>query len=101
MTKWILTSVAMLAATLPAMAALPPQYQRQAELQAVLVEATELFGIGHLIESIVMIGRDVYEVTGDGCSATMTISDVPPKQGAEPMVGPRQFTVEAGELACD
>ena len=101
MTKWILTSIAMLAATLPAVAALPPQYQRQAELQAVLVEATEQFGIGHLIESIVMTGADSYEVTGDGCRMTLTIEDAPQDKAAEPMVGPRQFTVKPGPLACD
>ena len=101
MKRMTLACMLLMLGTVAALAALPPQYQRQAELQAVIVEATEQFGIGHLIESIVMTGGDSYEVTGDGCRMTLTIEDAPQDKAAEPMVGSRQFTVKPGPLTCN
>lgn len=101
MKRITLAGMALLMTPAAALAALPPQYQRQAELQAVIAQATEQFGIGHLIDSIVRTGPDNYEVSGDNCRMTLTIEDAPQDPSAAPVVGPRQFTVKAGPLVCN
>ncbi len=89
-----------LAAT-PSFAALPPHYQRQAELEAIITHVVEEFGIDHPIESIVLKDTDFYDVISGTCRMEVVIVDVPPAAGAEPMVGPRQFAVESGPLVCE
>ena len=87
--------------TLPALAALPPHYQRQNELEAIIAHVVEEFGIGNPIDSIVMKDTDFYEVISGACRMEVVIVDIPPKPGAEPMAGPRQFAVESGPLVCE
>ncbi len=88
-----------LATTLPAMAALPPQYQRRAELTAVLDAATDIFGIGKIIDAIEYSGPDVYAVRSGACTLTVRIVDAP-KQREPGWVGPREFQAVADPLAC-
>ena len=96
----LLAAAAILAAALPASAALPPQYQRAAELRAILddTDIVDLFGIGRLIERIEFVEPDLYRVTSGNCHLEVRIVDKPAASG---MVGPRQFEVEPGELICD
>jgi hypothetical protein len=84
---------------LPALAALPPQYQRQRELEAVLNAAVEALGIGNPVDWIEMTAPDVWKVTGGSCHISITIVDAPTKHGAG-WVGPREFAVKTGEVVC-
>lgn len=97
--KWV--GLVMLAGTVPAMAALPPHYQRQDELEAIIAHVLEEFGIARPIESIMMKDTDFYEVISGACHMEVVIVDVPPAPETEPMAGPRQFAVESGPLVCD
>jgi len=85
-----------------ALAALPPQYQRQAELVAIIEspDVVEVFGIERPIEGVRITDVDVYEVTGGGCRMQVRIIDVPRTENGG-IVGPRSFAVEAGELFCE
>ena len=89
-----------LAGTLPALAALPPHYQRQNELEAIIAHVIEEFGIDHPIDSIVMQDTDFYKVISGNCHMEVVIVDVPPEPNAEPITRPRQFAVESGPLVC-
>lgn len=94
------TVATLLAASLPASAALPPQYQRVAEMRAILddITITDLFGIQRPIERIEYIETDLYRVTSGACHVDVRIVDKPNVSG---MVGPRQFEVEPGVLVCE
>ena len=87
-----------LAACLPASAALPPQYQRAAELRAIIddIDIVDLFGMDRLIERIEYVEPDLYRVTSGSCHVDVRIVDKPNQ-----MVGPREFEVEPGELVCE
>lgn len=99
MRKWAMCLTLVLAATLPALAALPPHYQRQAELTAVLNIATEVLGIGQLIDGIELSEPDVYSVRSGPCTLTVRIVDTPKKR--EPgWVGPREFEAVPDPLTC-
>jgi hypothetical protein len=87
--------------SLPALAALPPHYQRQDELGAIMAHVVDEFGIGRPIESIIMLGTDFYAVTSGPCRMEVMIVDLAPEPGAEQMAGPRRFAVESGPLVCD
>lgn len=91
-----IAAAAMLSAV-PAEAALPPQYQRAAELRAIIddAEIIDLFGIDRLIERIEYVAPDLYRVTSGNCQLDVRIVDKPTQ-----IVGPRQFEVEPGELVC-
>ncbi|KKB78947.1 hypothetical protein VW35_09205 [Devosia soli] len=87
------------AATTPAIAALPPHYQRQAEFAAVLEAATVAMGIGRLIDAVEMTGPDAFMVKSGGCSVIVRIVDAPKKK--EPgWVGPREFEARADAVVC-
>ena len=90
-----------LATALPALAALPPQYQRQRELLAIIENAaiTDEFGIEG-IESVESVGVDRYRVTGGRCALEVTIVDAPSTRPAG-FTGPREFILEIGETVCD
>lgn len=86
--------------SLPTLAALPPHYQRQNELMALVGEATEALGVQRPIEAIEMVGRDFWVVRSGDCTLELQIVDVP-LEGKEPgFVGPRNFAVEAGPVVC-
>lgn len=85
----------------PAFAALPPQYQRQAELRAIIdnSEIIDVFGFDG-ISSIEHIEPDLYRVTGGACTLDVTIKDTPNTHDAG-WVGPREFTTVPGKPVCN
>jgi hypothetical protein len=96
----ILAVLTLMAATvLPALAALPPHYQRQRELEAVLSAAVEALGIGNPVDRVEMTAPDEWNVMGGDCHITMTVVDAPTEHEAG-WVGPREFAVEPGDVVC-
>lgn len=83
----------------PALAALPPHYQRQAEFVAALDAAVEILGISSPLDAIVLTEADKFEVKAGNCTLIVTIVDAEDK-GSSIMAGPRQFRAEAGEKVC-
>ncbi|MDB5507145.1 MAG: hypothetical protein JWR75_1783 [Devosia sp.] len=101
MRPFILALPLILATVLPAFAALPPQYQRQKELLAIVESeaVNEEFGMDG-IESVEYLGEDRYRVTGGNCTLDVTIVDAPSTHPAG-FTGPREFALELGETACN
>ncbi len=87
-------------ATLPALAALPPHYQRQAEFVAALNAAVETLGIAHPIDAITLVEADRFEVKAGTCSLIVNIVSEEETR-PEGMVGPRLFRAEAEEPVCE
>ncbi|HEX9946038.1 MAG TPA: hypothetical protein VGA98_00705 [Allosphingosinicella sp.] len=85
-------------AAIPAEAALPPQYQRTAELRAVLDDdkVAEAFGSAP-IERIEYVRSDLYRVSAGRCRVEVAIVGLPMPGG---VVGPRRFGVKAGRKVC-
>jgi hypothetical protein len=83
-----------------ALAALPPQYQRQAELEQIIAAATDALGIGNVITAISMTGTDEWEVIGGQCSVKLTVVDVPRPDSEPGFAGPRNFAVQADTVRC-
>lgn len=99
MRKLVMCLTLVLATTLPAVAALPPQYQRRAELTAVLNVATDALGIGKIIDAVEWTEPDVYSVRSGACTLTVRIVDTPKKR--EPgWAGPREFQAVPDPLTC-
>jgi hypothetical protein len=90
-------TLAMLAAA-PASAALPPNYQRLAELNAVLAlsEVGRAFGI-EPIQRVEYVRPDLYRVSAGRCHLDVRIVDLPTPAG---MVGARRFEARAGRRVC-
>jgi hypothetical protein len=84
---------------LPASAALPPNYQRLAELRAVLAHpgVAGAFGVMEPIERIEYAGPDLYRVTAGRCRLDVRIVDLPMPRG---MVGARRFEARPGRRMC-
>lgn len=86
---------------LPAMAALPPHYQRIIELKAVLDSSAVVDALVEAdappIERVEWVHDDIYRVTAGACSVDAEIRDTPVRSG---MVGPRRFKVVAGKVDC-
>jgi hypothetical protein len=99
MRKLVMCLMLVSAMPLPALAALPPHYQRQAELNAVVTVATDVLGIGNLIDAVELTEPDVFSVRSGECTLIVRIVDTPGKH--EPgWVGPREFTAVPAPLAC-
>lgn len=84
----------------PALAALPPQYQRMVELHAVL-DAADAGGVPDQLGEIVgvaYIGPDLYEIYGETCTVLARIVSTPQKGPL--VVGPRQFEVRLDPPVC-
>jgi hypothetical protein len=94
----LLAPAALALAAMPAAAALPPQYQRTAELAAVLESDKVLEAFGSMpIERIEYVRSDLYRVTAGRCRVEVAIVDRPAPGG---MAGPRNFGVKAGRKVC-
>jgi len=85
-------------AAMPASAALPPNYQRLAELRAVLAlpAVGTAFGI-EPIERIELVRPDLYRVSAGRCHLDVRIVDLPTPRN---VVGARRFEARAGRTVC-
>ena len=83
----------------PAAAALAPNYQRMAELRAVLAlgEIATFGGTMRSIEQIEYVTHDLYRVTAGNCHIDVRIVSLPTPAG---MVGARRFEARAGQPIC-
>lgn len=93
-----LAFVAITAAS-PAFAALPPAYQRAAELKAVTDVATKALD-GDPIVGVEYILEDVYRAYSANCVVTVLLNTIQ-DEGNEPMVGPRRFEAIADTPVCE
>lgn len=93
--------IALLAAALaaaPASAALAPNYQRQAELRAVIAhpQVARAFG-SDPIDRVEYVRTDLYRVSAGRCRLDVAIVGLPTPRGVS---GPRRFDVRPGAFAC-
>ena len=98
-----IAGVAAILFTVPALAALPPQYQRAAELKAIIdnAEIPAAFPEGKPIDRVEFVSPDLYRVTAGNCSLEVKIADKPASADTPPMVGPRQFELSIGKVECN
>lgn len=96
--KMIVGAAAMIFAV-PALAALPPQYQRAAELKAIIDndDIPAAFPGGTPIDRVEYVSNDLYRVTAGKCSLEVKIVDQPMPEG---LVGPRRFELSVGKVEC-
>lgn len=80
-------------APMSAQAALPPQWQRAAELEAVIKAGTE--ALDAPIESVTLIWDMVYAVTHDECQVQIQVVYLP-----QDTPGPQKFEIKVGEKTC-
>lgn len=82
-----------------ALAALPPDVQQDREVSAILAHSAvkEAFK-DKAIDSIEVIGWDLYRVSSGNCHMDVTVLDDP---DAPKVPGPRAFLLEPGPLVCD
>lgn len=78
--------------------ALAPQYQRAAELRAVVADGhiANAFD-GAPIERVEFVRADLYRVSAGRCRLDVAIVDLPVPSG---VVGPRRFAVKPGRKVC-
>lgn len=85
----------------PADAALPPQYQRQRELAAIVESPDVLAKLGgRPIQAVTLIAPDHYRVRSDRCELDIRIGDDPPTASEPARPGPRRFRLVVGEPDC-
>lgn len=96
--QYLLIGAAAFAGVSSSWAALPPNYQRIAELQAILADSAvvESFKVNQPIERIEFTKTDLYRVTAGKCHVDVAIVDQP----GEKRPGPRQFTVKVVASTC-
>lgn len=94
----ILAIAAMFASMTAAHAALAPNYQRLAELRAILNDPGVIAVFGNdPLTSLNYLGPDHYQAASERCQLAVRIVGRPLPAG---MVGARQFTVSPGKIAC-
>ena len=84
------------AAGVPASAALPPNYQRLAELRAVLAHP-QVARMGPSVDRIEYVKSDLYRVTAGRCRMDVAIVGLPMPRD---MVGARRFEARPGRNVC-
>ncbi len=80
----------------PASAALPPHYQRLAELRAVLALA-DVAALGAPVDRVEWVRADLYRVTAGRCRVDVRIVDLPTPRN---VVGARRFEARPGRRVC-
>lgn len=90
-------AAAALLASGAASGALPPHYQRLAELRAVLNHAEVASGLGRPIDRIEWLGPDLYRVSAGRCHIDVRIVTLPTPHG---LVGARRFEARPGRPVC-
>lgn len=98
----VAAGLGLLISTLPGHAALPPQYQRLAEIRAILDDSgvAQLFDVAHPIDKIEYVSPDLYRVSSGTCSMDVAIAPDPAWKPKPNWVGPRHFIVVPGKLVC-
>ena len=99
MTRIGFVAAFLLAGTVAASAALPPYWQRKAEIDAIADSsdvARRLEDHGP-IDAIEHVGNDHYQVRAGTCALEVFIVD---DSSAEQMPGPRKFKLQIGKLVC-
>ena len=88
-----------LGAAAPAAAALPPHYQRAAELQAVVAApgVAAAFGIEAPIQRVEYVKPDLYRVSAGRCHLDVAIVDLPTPKDVS---GGRRFAARPGKKVC-
>lgn len=89
-------TLALVLSAMPAEAALAPEYQRLAELRAVLGLA-EVAALGLPVERVEYVRTDLYKVTAGPCRLDVRIVGLPMPRD---IAGPRRFRAQAGRRAC-
>lgn len=86
-------------AAVPAAAALAPNYQRLAELRAVIErpEVARALGDAVMVDRVEYVRTDLYRVTAGRCHVDVAIVDLPVPRG---VVGARRFDVRPGRRVC-
>jgi hypothetical protein len=95
--SYLIAAAAAALGAAPASAALPPHYQRLAELRAVLNHAEVASGLGQPIDRIEYAGPDLYRVTAGRCRIDVRIVDLPTPRD---VVGGRRFEARPGRWIC-
>lgn len=94
----LLIGIAATAMAVPASAALPPQWQRVAELKAILENGALIDAFqGQMVDRIEYVRPDLYRVSAGQCFAYVKIVEKPLPSG---MVGARRFEVVPHEVDC-
>ena len=83
----------------PAVSALAPNYQRLAEIRAVIDNpgVTSALGAGGPVDRVEYVRTDLYRVTAGRCHVDAAIVELPVPRG---MVGPRRFEVRPRRKVC-
>ena len=85
-------------AAAPAQAALAPNYQRAAELRAVIAHPGVTRALGDdPIDRVEFVRTDLYRVTAGRCRIDAAIVGIPLPRG---VTGARRFDVRPGALVC-
>ena len=92
-------ALAVVALPAPASAALAPNYQRLAELRAVLDHpgVTQALGSGTPIDRVEYVRTDLYRVTAGRCHVDVAIVGLPMPRG---VAGARRFQARPGKKVC-
>ncbi len=99
MTRIGFVAAFLLIGTVAASAALPPYWQRKAEIDAITDSsdvARRLENHGP-IDMIAHVGDDHYQVGAGGCTLEVFVID---DSSTEQMPGPRKFKLQMGKLVC-
>ncbi len=85
-----------------ALAALPPVHERAREMTAILnsPDLSRALGANRPVDVIERLGPDRYRVRAGDCALEARIMDRPRDPSAPRRMGPREFTVGLGPLAC-
>ncbi|MBN8499758.1 MAG: hypothetical protein J0M19_01235 [Sphingomonadales bacterium] len=97
---WKYAGLVTVLAASAAQAALPPKYQRQRELEAIITDrgVISAFPDGELIQQIRWVAIDLYRVRSLRCTVDVRIVDDP---SAPAMPGPRKFLVKPDKAVCE
>ncbi len=87
---------ALMTISVPAMAALPPYYQRIKEITAIIEHGGVNTALNEEpIDAVTYMSEDVYHVRGGKCRVVVRLNDIPRN-----MPGPRAFSIHVGKPIC-
>lgn len=100
--RLVLAPAMVLLMAAPAFAALPPVHERAREMTAILnsPDLNRALGANRPVDAIERVAPDLYRIRAGDCSLEARIADRPRDPSAPLRMGPREFMVELGPLAC-